>query len=149
MWDTIQTSAMFDDIFISLGWFLGSVALVTLILGGMGVMNTMMTSVIERTPEIGLKKAVGATRIRILAEFLTEGLMLAGISGLGGMVLVVVLAAIVNSLPMPGFYSGLPLEADLIFRVILALGVVSVVSALPPAWRASSMTPVEALRFEK
>jgi len=66
MWDTIEGAAMFDDIFYSLGVFLGSVALVTLSLGGMGVMNTMMTSVVERTAEIGLRKAVGATRRRIL-----------------------------------------------------------------------------------
>jgi len=62
MWDTIETAAMFDGIFISLGWFLGAVAFITLSLGGLGVMNTMMTSVVERTAEIGLKKALGATR---------------------------------------------------------------------------------------
>jgi putative ABC transport system permease protein len=134
---------------VTLGWFLGSVALVTLVLGGMGVMNTMMTSVAERTAEIGLKKAVGATRIRILAEYFTEGLLLAGISGLSGMVLVSILAAVINSLPMPDMYAGLPIETGLVIRVVLALGVVAVVSALPPAWRAANLTPVEALRFEK
>jgi len=149
MWDTIETAAMFDGIFESLGWFLGAVALVTLSLGGMGVMNTMMTSVIERTSEIGLKKAMGATSRRVLVEFLLEGALLAGISGILGILLVWGLASIVNSLPMPAFYSGLPLSEGMILKLILVLGAVTILSALPPAWRAARMAPVEALRFEK
>lgn len=149
MWDTIQTATIFDGIFKSLGWFLGAVAFVTLSLGGLGVMNTMMTSVTERTSEIGLKKAVGATRTRILFEFTLEGLVLSLVAGTCGMAIVLGLAAIVNSLPMPAFYSGLPVDGLLALRVTLILGVVGVLSALPPAWRAAQMTPVEALRFEK
>ncbi len=149
MWDTIETASMFDDIFQSLGLFLGSVAFITLSLGGMGVMNTMMSSVAERTAEIGLKKAVGATRRRILLEFFVEGLLLALISGAGGMLLVGALAALVNSLPMPDFYSGLLIDANLVLEVCLALGAVAALSALPPAWRAARLTPIEALRFEK
>jgi putative ABC transport system permease protein len=149
MWDTIETAAMFDDIFVSLGWFLGAVAFITLSLGGLGVMNTMMTSVVERTSEIGLKKAVGATRHRILAEFLLEGTLLAMISGSAGLLLVGGLAAVVNSLDMPQFYSGLPIDSELVLRLALILGAVAVFSALPPAWRAARLTPVEALGFEK
>jgi putative ABC transport system permease protein len=149
MWDTIETAEIFDDVFASLEWFLGAVAFITLTLGGMGVMNTMLTSVAERTAEIGLRKAVGATRRRILFEFFTEGMFLAILSGGGGMVLVWALAGIVNSLPMPVFFAGLPMDAALVLRVCLLLGAVAVMSALPPAWRAARMTPVEALRFEK
>ena len=149
MWDTIQTAAMFDGIFQSLGWFLGAVAMITLSLGGMGVMNTMMTSVIERTSEIGLKKAMGATSRRVLVEFLLEGVLLAGISGGLGIVLVWGLASIVNSLPMPAFYAGLPVSTDMLVKLVLILGAVTIFSALPPAWRAARMAPVEALRFEK
>ena len=149
MWDTMKTASMFDEIFKSLGYFLGSVALVTLILGGMGVMNTMMTSVTERTPEIGLKKALGATRRRILMEFLAEGVFLAGVSGTVGIILVWGLASIVNALPMPAFFSGLPINPDLVLRLVALLGGVGIFAALPPAWRAAGMTPVEALRFEK
>jgi putative ABC transport system permease protein len=149
MWDTIETAALFDDIFSSLGLFLGSVAFITLSLGGIGVMNTMMTSVMERTAEIGLKKAMGATRQRILVEFLLEGLLLAMISGGIGMIIVCALAAIVNSLPMPDFFFGLPLEPGLALRVTFLLSAVAILSALPPAWRAARLTPVEALNFEK
>lgn len=149
MWDTMKTASMFDEIFKSLGYFLGSVALVTLILGAMGVMNTMMTSVTERTPEIGLKKALGATRRRILVEFFAEGLFLAGISGTIGIILVWGLASLINALPMPAFFSGLPVNPDLVLRLVVLLGGVGILAALPPAWRAAGMTPVEALRFEK
>ncbi len=149
MWDTIQTAALFDDTFRALGVFLGSVAIITLSLGGIGVMNTMMTSVTERTAEIGLRKALGATRRRVLLEILAEGLVLALISGTCGLMLVALLAGIVNSLPMPAFFSGLPIELETVQLVILLLGAVAVLSALPPAWRAARMTPVEALRFEK
>jgi len=149
MWDTIETAALFDDTFRALGVFIGSVAFITLSLGGIGVMNTMMTSVTERTAEIGLRKALGATRRRVLLEILAEGLALALISGGCGLILVALLAAAVNALPMPAFFSGLPIELDTVQYVTLLLGAVAVFSALPPAWRAARMTPVEALRFEK
>lgn len=149
MWDTIQTAAMFDDIFSSLRFFLGAVGLITLSLGGMGVMNTMMTSVLERTAEIGLKKALGATKKRVLLEILTEGILLSAVSGAIGLLLVAGLAAVVNSLPLPAFFSGLPIDERLILHLIGFLGAVAVLSALPPAWRAARMTPIEALRFEQ
>jgi putative ABC transport system permease protein len=149
MWDTIETATLFDDVLVSLRWFLGSVALITLSLGGMAVMNTMMTSVAERTAEIGLRKAVGATRLRILSEFMTEGLVLALVGGGVGMLMVAGIASVVNSFPMPDFYAGLPIDSNLVLRLALILGAVGVLSALPPAWRAANMTPVEALRYEK
>ncbi len=149
MWDTLETAALFDDTFKALGLFLGSVALVTLSLGGVGVMNTMMTSVTERTAEIGLRKAVGATRRRIMLEIFSEGLILSLLSGGGGLLLVWGLASIVNSFPMPAFFAGLPIELETVLMVAFALTAVAVFSALPPAWRAAAMTPVEALRFEK
>jgi putative ABC transport system permease protein len=149
MWDTIETAAMFDDIFSSLRFFLGAVGLITLSLGGMGVMNTMMTSVLERTAEIGLKKALGATKKRVLFEILTEGILLSAVSGVIGLLLVAGLAVVVNSLPLPAFFSGLPINEKLILNLVGFLGAVAVLSALPPAWRAARMTPIEALRFEQ
>ncbi|MEJ2147131.1 MAG: ABC transporter permease [Acidobacteriota bacterium] len=149
MWDTIETAAMFDDIFSSLRFFLGAVGLITLSLGGMGVMNTMMTSVLERTAEIGLKKALGATKKRVLFEILTEGILLSAVSGVIGLLLVAGLAVVVNSLPLPAFFSGLPINEELILNLVGFLGAVAVLSALPPAWRAARMTPIEALRFEQ
>lgn len=149
MWDTIETASLFDGIFSSLGWFLGTVALITLSLGGIGVMNTMFTTVAERTPEIGLKKALGATRSWILGEFLAEGLVLAFVSGTVGILIVIGLAAIVNSYPMPAFFSGLLLDTSVVLKLALVLGAVAILAAMPPAWRAAHMTPVDALNYEK
>ncbi len=82
-------------------------------------------------------------------EFLLEGLLLATIAGTGGILLVGGLAALVNSFPMPAFFAGLPINRMMVIHLALILGAIGVFSALPPAWRASRLTPVEALTFEK
>ncbi|MBN2243259.1 MAG: ABC transporter permease [Acidobacteria bacterium] len=148
-WDTVKDSATFDGMFRSIGFFLGAVALVTLALGGVGIMNTMFTSVAERTPEIGIKKALGAKRSRILWEFFLEGLVLAGLSGGAGILLALGLASFVNSFPMPAYFSGLPMNAVLVLKLTLVLGGVAVLAAMPPALRASRMDPVVAMNCEK
>jgi len=148
-WDMIKESEMFDSIFDAGEIFLAVVSLVTLSLGGIGVMNTMMMAVRERTNEIGLKKAVGATKGRITLEFFLEGLFLALLAGVVGMGLVVLLSKGVNALPMPQMFSGLPIHWNVLGLATLALGLVAVCSSLPPARRAADLTPVEALRFER
>jgi putative ABC transport system permease protein len=140
---------LFDSIFNAGEIFLMVVSLVTLSLGGVGVMNTMMMAVSERTNEIGLKKALGATSTRILLDFFLEGLFLACMSGFAGLILVWMLSSLVNSLPMPAMFSGLPIHWPMLAFATLALGLVAVASALPPARRAAAMTPVEALRHER
>ena len=112
-------------------------------------MNTMMMSVSERTNEIGLKKALGATRRRILLDFFLEGLFLALLSGGSGLVLTWLFTSAINSLPMPAMFSGLPIVFETFLGALLALATVAILSAIPPAWRASSLTPVEALRYER
>ena len=149
VWDMIEGAELFDKVFDATEIFLAVVALVTLTLGGVGVMNTMMMAVAERTHEIGVKKALGATKGRILLDFFLEGLLLALLSGVAGTAVVWALASAVNGLPMPDMFSGLPIEWDTALIAIAALGSVAVLAALPPAWRAAQLTPVEALRFER
>jgi putative ABC transport system permease protein len=149
MWNMIEDAEVFDKAFDGTEIFLAVVSIITLTLGGVGVMNTMMTAVAERTNEIGLRMALGATRRRILADFLLEGLLLAFASGALGMGVVMLLAAGVNSLPMPEMFSGLPISYRNALYAMLALGTVAVLSALPPAFRACQLTPVEALREER
>jgi putative ABC transport system permease protein len=149
LYDSIEGAELFDRVFDATEIFLAVLSLVTLSLGGVGVMNTMMTAVAERTHEIGLRKALGATRRRIMVEFLLEGLLLAVASGLAGMGAVSLLASAVNSLPLPTMFSGLPISYRSAALAMAALGLVAVVSAFPPAWRACQMTPVEALREER
>jgi len=147
--DYVEIAELFDSVYDSTEIFLAAVALVTLSLGGLGVMNTMLMAVTERTNEIGLKKALGATSRRILADFFLEGVVLALLSGVAGLGFIAVLTSAVNSMPMPAFFAGLPVDTRTALTAILALGTVAIVAALPPAWRASNLTPVEALRFER
>lgn len=149
MWDTVESAQMFDSIFDAGEIFLSVIALVTLSLGGVGVMNTMMMAVSERTNEIGLKKALGATSSRILLDFFLEGIFLAVLAGAAGMILALSLSGLVNSLPLPAMFSGLPMKWHVLAGATLALGMVAVLSALPPARHAADLSPVEALRFER
>ena len=139
---------MFDSVYDSTEIFLAAVALVTLSLGGLGVMNTMLMAVTERTNEIGLKKALGATSRRILVDFSSRARFWR-CSAARPASFIAVLTSAVNSLPMPAFFAGLPVDTRTALTAILALGTVAIVAALPPAWRASNLTPVEALRFER
>lgn len=148
VWDMVESAQLFDSVFDSGEIFLAVISLVTLSLGGIGVMNTMMMVVSERVNEIGLKKALGATGRRILLDFFLEGIFLALLSGLAGLALVLLLAGAVNSLPMPEMFSGLPVKWNILAFASLALGLIAVLSALPPAWQAAQLTPVEALRQE-
>ncbi len=148
-WDTIENSSTFEGMFQSIGIFLGAVALLTLSLGGMSVMNTMFTTVAERTGEIGLKKALGARQSRILCEFFLEGFILAALSGGAGILFALGLATFVNSFPMPNYFTGLPIDFFLVLRLTLILGAVAIIASMPPAWRASRMDPVVAMNYEK
>jgi len=128
--------------------FLGAVGLVTLALGGMGVVNIMLVSVTERTKEIGLRKALGATRRSILWQFFVEGLMLTAISGAVGVAgaygatRLFGLAPPIDGFELPHIY---PASAAL---AMLSLATAGIVAGLYPARRAALLTPVEALRQE-
>jgi putative ABC transport system permease protein len=149
VWDTVENAELVDSIFVSMTAFLASIAIVTLTLGGVGVMNIMLVTVTERTREIGLRKAVGATRRRIMADFLLEGVLLAAVSGTMGFLGAYGLAALVNQLPKQDMFGGLPVNGVTTAWAFGALGLIAVASAVWPAWRAASLTPVEALRYER
>jgi putative ABC transport system permease protein len=149
VWDTVENAKLVDSIFTSMTYFLGAIAVITLTLGGVGVMNIMLVSVTERTREIGLRKAVGATRLRILMDFLVEGTVLAVLSGMAGWGGAYGLASVVNRLPRQEMFGGLPVSGATTAVAFTALGLIAVGSALWPAWRAANLTPVEALRYER
>ncbi|HEU5368231.1 MAG TPA: ABC transporter permease [Ktedonobacterales bacterium] len=128
----------------TLTFLLVGVAAVSLVVGGIGIMNIMLVSVTERTREIGIRMAVGARRRDILSQFLIEAIFLSGVGGLIGIGVGVIVALQLSRL------GNLP-ELISFFSVLLAFGVsalVGVLFGLYPAWRASRLDPITALRVE-
>jgi len=148
IWDTVQEAQAFKQMTDGMKYFLGAVGVVTLALGGIGVMNVMMVAVRERTREIGVRKALGAPAASILRQFFIEALFIATLSGAIGLGVAYGICALVNLLPMPDFFAGLlpTWRSGLIATALL--GTIAVISSLYPARRAASVDPIEALRFE-
>ena len=149
LFDTVESQQLAEDVLNSMATFLGLIALVTLSLGGIGVMNIMLVTVSERTREIGLRKALGATRRRIMIDFLVEGCVLAFVSGSIGWSIAFGLSSLLKLVKMPYMFPGLPVSGSTTAVAFGALAVIAILSALFPAWRAASLTPVEALRYER
>ena len=124
---------------------LASIAAISLLVGGIGIMNIMLVSVTERTREVGLRKAVGAKRGDILLQFLTEAVVLSGIGGLLGVGLGIAAAQVIT--PMLGGTQALVTGESVILAVAVSLGI-GVFFGLYPANRAASLNPIDALRYE-
>lgn len=149
-WDTIQESHTIGIIFTAMDVFLGSVGIVTLGLGAVGIVNIMLVSVTERTREIGVMKAVGATKRSIITQFFWEGLLLTGISGLIGILVSAGFMAVLQALltdKIPGFDPPriVPWSAALALGSLVLSGVAA---GLYPASKAAALDPIEALRKE-
>src|SRR5438477_140163 len=147
-WDTLKESQMVGTIFDAMNMFLGAVGIVTLALGAIGVMNIMLVTVSERTHEIGLRKALGATNRSILFHFFLEGLLLTLSSGLIGMGLATVLMAMLGTVHGPGGFDPPKLVPMSAMLAIGSLTLAGVHAGLYPARNAAMLQPVEALRLE-
>lgn len=147
-WDTIKSNRMVGLIFTAMDVFLGGVGIVTLALGAVGIINIMLVTVSERTKEIGLRKALGATNRSILLQFFLEGLTLTGVSGLvgiaGAAALMMALGGIVGDNDM-GFDPPrlVPWSAA---AAMISLTLCGIVAGIYPARQAAMLQPVEALR---
>jgi putative ABC transport system permease protein len=148
IWDTMDGAKMLDKIFGVVTIFFGCVAIVTLCLGGIGVMNIMLVSVTERTREIGTRKAIGATKRDIVRQFFAESAMLTIVSGILGLAVGVGTCAAVEMLPLPDFVPHPIVSWISIVASILTLSLITVTAGMYPAQRAADMTPVESLRYE-
>jgi putative ABC transport system permease protein len=148
MWDTSVNSLMFGRMVDTMRDFFMAVGFITLALGGLGVMNIMLIAVRERTREIGVRKALGATTVAIQRQFFLEGFLLTLVSGTIGMGLALGLCSLVNLLPMPERFVGMILTPSAGVVTVLSLLVIGVVTSMYPARRAAELPPVEALRYE-
>ena len=147
-WDTILNSQAIGSIFDAMNVFLGGVGLVTLALGAIGVINIMLVTVSERTREIGLRMALGATRRSILAQFFIEGIILTLFSGLIGMGFAAGLMALMGNIQGQGGFDPPKLVPATAFLAIGSLALAGVIAGLYPARKAALLQPVEALRQE-
>jgi putative ABC transport system permease protein len=123
---------------------MGSIAGISLLVGGIGIMNIMLASVLERTREIGVRRAIGATRKDIRSQFVIESFAISFIGGIAGIIIGIVLARVVAA------YAGWPTVITF-WSLVLSTGVsisVGLVSGIYPAARAAELNPVEALRYE-
>jgi putative ABC transport system permease protein len=147
-WDTIKTVDQIGKIFDAMNVFLGSVGLVTLALGAIGIINIMLVAVADRTREIGLRKAVGATNASIMFQFFVEGAFLTLLSGGIGIGGAAGLMAMLSGVNLGQGFDPPKLVASTAALAVISLGIAGVAAGLYPARRAAMLEPVEALRKE-
>ena len=147
-WDTVENQKTMGKIFDAMDWFLGGVGRVTLALGAIGIINIMLVAVTERTREIGLRKALGATHRSILFQFFLEGAfltLLSGAVGVGGAMLIIKL---LSGVEMPQGFDTPKIVPVSAIGAVLSLAVAGIAAGLYPARKAAMLEPVEALRQE-
>jgi putative ABC transport system permease protein len=147
-WDTVKTIDQIGKIFDAMNMFLGSVGLVTLALGAIGIINIMLVAVADRTREIGLRKALGATNASIMFQFFVEGAFLTLMSGGIGIAGAAGLMSLLSGVSLGDGFDPPKLVASTAALAVVSLAIAGVSAGLYPARRAASLEPVEALRRE-
>jgi putative ABC transport system permease protein len=147
-WDTVSTADQVGKVFDAMNMFLGTVGLVTLALGAISIINIMLVAVADRTHEIGLRKALGATNRSIMFQFFVEGAFLTMLSGGVGMGGAAVFMAAIPDLRLPMGFDPPRVVVSTAVLALSAVFVAGVVAGLYPARKAALLQPVDALRKE-
>ena len=147
-WDSVQTWEQVDKIFDAMDTFLGSVGLVTLTLGAIGIINIMLVAVADRTREIGLRKALGATNASIMFQFFVEGAFLTLLSGGIGIAAAAGLMGAFSGVSLGQGFDAPKLVVNTALLAVGSLALAGVAAGLYPARRAAMLQPVDALRKE-
>ena len=148
VWDTLDSVKFTDRIFHVMTLFFASVALLTLALGGIGVMNIMLVAVSERTREIGVRKALGATARDIRRQFLAEAAIITLVSGFFGLFCAFSIIAAFHLIDLPPFLPRPVVSPFAVISSLATLAAITVGAGMYPAVRAASLTPIECLRTD-
>ncbi len=149
IWNTAKQVEMMDIMMSSMQWFLGTVGLVTLLLGAVGVINIMLVSVRERTVEIGIRKSIGARQRDILMQFFLESLAITMTAGGIGLLLGWAICEAINQLPREEMvFAGMIISPEIAAIACGSLVLIGLGAGIYPAYIAAQMDPIEALRFE-
>ncbi|MEO6804258.1 MAG: ABC transporter permease [Granulicella sp.] len=148
IWDTLASAKFTDRIFAVMTLFFGIVAVLTLALGGIGVMNIMLVAVTERTREIGVRKALGAKASDIRRQFLVESAIITLVSGGAGLALGVGICLVMHYLPLPDFVPHPVISVAAVLASLTTLALITLLAGTYPAMRAAGLSPMECLRTE-
>jgi len=128
--------------------FLASVGAISLVVGGIGIMNIMLVSVTERTREIGIRKAIGARRVDIVKQFLVESAILSVSGGIIGILVAFLFVMMVTGVQLGGYTVQAPFSLDIVLVALAVSTFIGIASGLYPAIHAAGMDPVESLRYQ-
>jgi putative ABC transport system permease protein len=148
VWDTLEGAQFTDNIFRAMTIFFAAVALLTLALGGIGVMNIMLVAVSERTREIGVRKALGATARDIRRQFFVESAIITLVSGTFGLIGGIGLCLALKFAPLPDILPHPVISTTAILSSIITLAAITVTAGSYPALKAANLTPIECLRTD-
>lgn len=148
LWDTVKQARTTVRTFDAINALMLAIGGITLMIGGLGVMNIMLVSVVERTREVGIRRTVGATRWNIVKQFFLECLAITILAGGMGLLVGWSLIHLLRSIKLPKGFAAPVLSIETMVISVVLIGLVTLLSGTYPAFRAAKVDPIEALRYE-